>query len=295
MCCLCHCLLVGCVGVAADQNNRRKKTKPRPPVKERPLPPEMQESPRRDALPQVISTTLMAEATAGSQQLQVGSQAGFEIGKEVVIDQGHMTEEVSVIAGFGSLILATPLKFPHGPGATVTQLHSQALPVQAMSQGQLAAVEAGAEQALSNLETQALLAGAPPPVGDVPPPAPAKSIVPGVSFEEEHGFGVPELFGALPPLQPLLPQFNRGASTVPTTSTPITTYSSASSIRMPGGSYTAPATYSAGSTYAAPATYAAARPATYTAGPAYSAYGGGSRITTSTPYSAGGLSAGGIV
>merc|ERR1711871_1556599 len=149
---------------------------------------------------------------------------GFEIGREVVIDQGHPTEEVNIIAGFGSLLLATPLKYPHGPGASVIQLHTPPVPIQAMTQQELIAVEKKEEKILDNIEQQALMSGAPPPVGDlaIPPPG-MGGMKPLVSFEEEQGFG------AMPLLQP--PSLMKGMRyPLPTTTTPITTYSSATSL-----------------------------------------------------------------
>lgn len=67
-------------------------------------------------------TSLNFDAPAGTNILDVGSTAGFIVGREVVIAQGKLNEEYSVVQGFGSLVLGLPLKYMHFKGETVIQL-----------------------------------------------------------------------------------------------------------------------------------------------------------------------------
>lgn len=67
----------------------------------------------------VITTMLTAATNVGDTQLQVESEAGFQAGMEITIDPGTPNEEASVISGFGSILLQSPLLFPHIAGSTV--------------------------------------------------------------------------------------------------------------------------------------------------------------------------------
>jgi hypothetical protein len=64
-------------------------------------------------------TVLTAPANAGDMVLQVASQAGFEPGQSVTIGNPG-GQEVNTIAGFGSLVMKTPLTRPHPLGAAVS-------------------------------------------------------------------------------------------------------------------------------------------------------------------------------
>jgi hypothetical protein len=57
---------------------------------------------------------------SGAKLLPVVSSAGFSIGDKIVIDAGTPIEEYNTIIGFGSLVLATPLKYDHAPGTIVS-------------------------------------------------------------------------------------------------------------------------------------------------------------------------------
>jgi len=65
------------------------------------------------------TTTMQAEAKAGSNALPVTTQNGFSIGQQIIIDQGTALEETNEIAGFGSIILKHPLKFTHSTGTKI--------------------------------------------------------------------------------------------------------------------------------------------------------------------------------
>lgn len=64
------------------------------------------------------STSLTAAVQPGATVLEVGNTAGFAQGDRIVIGLGSQQEE-NVIAGFGSIILQTPLKFAHPAGTSV--------------------------------------------------------------------------------------------------------------------------------------------------------------------------------
>lgn len=72
----------------------------------------------------VVTTTLTANAPAGSQVLEVASTNGFSVGDNIVINPGGATEETNTITGFGSILLQTPLQFDHNSGEVVELLNS---------------------------------------------------------------------------------------------------------------------------------------------------------------------------
>lgn len=70
----------------------------------------------------LVTTTLTAQALAGSQTLEVESINGFNIGDNIKINPGGPNEETNTITGFGSLLLQTPLQFDHSVGEIVLNL-----------------------------------------------------------------------------------------------------------------------------------------------------------------------------
>jgi photosystem II stability/assembly factor-like uncharacterized protein len=78
----------------------------------------------RRALSQMIlvTTTLTAQALAGSQALEVASINGFNIGDNIKINPGGPNEETNTITGFGSMLLQNPLQFDHSIGEIVLNL-----------------------------------------------------------------------------------------------------------------------------------------------------------------------------
>jgi len=72
----------------------------------------------------VTTNSLKVRCSAGTEVLPVVSNSDFEIGEAVVIDAGTPIEEVNRIVGFGSLLLESPLKFDHGPGALINAARS---------------------------------------------------------------------------------------------------------------------------------------------------------------------------
>jgi carboxyl-terminal processing protease len=74
-------------------------------------------------IPNFSVWTLLSEAVpAGSNFLPVMSSMGFILGRQVKIDPGTPSEELSSIKAFGSLLLAVPLKFAHAAGANITMV-----------------------------------------------------------------------------------------------------------------------------------------------------------------------------
>merc|ERR1719487_1150409 len=65
------------------------------------------------------TTTLLVAHAAGSMVLMVQSQMGFMLGRQIIVDEGTMQQEVLGIANFGSIILTAPLRFAHKAGASV--------------------------------------------------------------------------------------------------------------------------------------------------------------------------------
>jgi uncharacterized repeat protein (TIGR01451 family) len=69
--------------------------------------------------PSTVETTLTQAASAGDTEIQVASQDGLAIGDQIRIDAGTAEEEDNQIAGFGSVLLQSPLQYSHAIGASV--------------------------------------------------------------------------------------------------------------------------------------------------------------------------------
>lgn len=84
-------------------------------------------------------TSLAEPAAAGSQSLVINdlaalglapeTNAWFQVGQRVVINPGGTNEETAVVVGFGSLLLAEPLRFDHQAGELVTALDASVGPL----------------------------------------------------------------------------------------------------------------------------------------------------------------------
>lgn len=79
--------------------------------------------------PTVTSTPFVEQRTAmtlpaepGSTRVEVATNSGFELGDPIRFAPGLPNEEDNIIVGFGSFILATPLKFAHSPGEPIQRL-----------------------------------------------------------------------------------------------------------------------------------------------------------------------------
>merc|ERR1712196_704635 len=68
------------------------------------------------------ATEVSNKTLAGTKKLHVLDTLGFVIGGKIVINPEGDTEEVNVIAGFGSMILESPLKHDHFKGEIVLQI-----------------------------------------------------------------------------------------------------------------------------------------------------------------------------
>ena len=64
-------------------------------------------------------TILESEVKDGSNVLDVDNEDEFEIGDEIIINEGSELEEEAVVAGFGSLILSSPLANSHPKGTAI--------------------------------------------------------------------------------------------------------------------------------------------------------------------------------
>merc|ERR1711972_433967 len=68
------------------------------------------------------ATTLKTAAKAGDSSLDIADNTGFKVGDLIGIDMGTSAEERNEIAGFGSILCASPLKFDHAAGAPVVKV-----------------------------------------------------------------------------------------------------------------------------------------------------------------------------
>ena len=70
-----------------------------------------------------VKTSMTVPAKVGATKLQVGSSAGFLEGGTIKLHGVAGSEsELCVIAGFGSILLASPLRFTHPIGTVIEQL-----------------------------------------------------------------------------------------------------------------------------------------------------------------------------
>ncbi|MBK6662181.1 MAG: FHA domain-containing protein [Thermoflexaceae bacterium] len=67
-------------------------------------------------------TNMTVSAPAGATRLEIANTLGFALGDTIRISPGAANEEDNVITGFGSFLLATPLKFPHGAGEPIVRI-----------------------------------------------------------------------------------------------------------------------------------------------------------------------------
>lgn len=80
-------------------------------------------------IPTVTQTPFVEQRTAmtlpaepGQTRVEVATNSGFELGDPIRFAPGLPNEEDNIIVGFGSFILATPLKFSHSPGEPIQRL-----------------------------------------------------------------------------------------------------------------------------------------------------------------------------
>lgn len=73
-------------------------------------------------------TTLSVSVPAGATKLEVASNLGFALGDVIRISPGAANQEDNVITGFGSFLLAEPLRFAHGAGEPIIRLGAPANP-----------------------------------------------------------------------------------------------------------------------------------------------------------------------
>lgn len=68
------------------------------------------------------TTNITLGAEPGQLRVETSDNSGFELGDPIRFAPGLPNEEDNIIVGFGSFLLATPLKFAHGPGETIQRL-----------------------------------------------------------------------------------------------------------------------------------------------------------------------------
>ncbi len=67
-------------------------------------------------------TNITLSAEPGQTRVETADNTGFELGDPIRFAPGLPNEEDNLIVGFGSFLLATPLKFAHGPGEPILRL-----------------------------------------------------------------------------------------------------------------------------------------------------------------------------
>jgi hypothetical protein len=79
--------------------------------------------PTATATPFVEQRTAMTlPSEPGQTRVEVATNSGFELGDPIRFAPGQPNEEDNLIVGFGSFILASPLKFAHSPGEPIQRL-----------------------------------------------------------------------------------------------------------------------------------------------------------------------------
>jgi len=106
----------------APQPETTEAPTPKPELEPAPEPmPESQPEPKPEPTPMLKApNSIDIMVPSGTKVLPVRNNAGFSIGQKIVIDAGTPIEEHNTIVGFGSLILADPLKYDHAAGAVVS-------------------------------------------------------------------------------------------------------------------------------------------------------------------------------
>jgi hypothetical protein len=69
--------------------------------------------------PPDATTSLTNDVKVGATILPIKNSSAFQVGRQVLIDVGTAQQEANTIIKFGSIVLKTPLKYPHGPGAII--------------------------------------------------------------------------------------------------------------------------------------------------------------------------------
>ncbi len=67
-------------------------------------------------------TNITLGTEPGQLRVETADRSGFELGDPIRFAPGLPNEEDNIIVGFGSFLLATRLKFAHGPGETIQRL-----------------------------------------------------------------------------------------------------------------------------------------------------------------------------
>jgi len=70
----------------------------------------------------IVTTSLITNAVAGSQIIEVADASGFSVGDTIIINPGGLTEEKNKIISFGSIHLENPLQYNHNIGEQVIKL-----------------------------------------------------------------------------------------------------------------------------------------------------------------------------
>jgi hypothetical protein len=100
----------------------------------------------------VVSTSLQEDTPAGTTRLNIEDHSGFEIGMIIEIGEGE-NKETHVLLGFGSLILATPIKFSHLAGVRIVgRVNDQEKA--ALEAAEKAAAEKEAQQSATKLQSR---------------------------------------------------------------------------------------------------------------------------------------------
>jgi probable HAF family extracellular repeat protein len=71
----------------------------------------------------LVISILTADATTGTQVIEVSTTTGFSIGDNIKINPGGENEEDNIITGFGSMLLQNPLQYDHFIGEVVLNLN----------------------------------------------------------------------------------------------------------------------------------------------------------------------------
>jgi len=66
-------------------------------------------------------TSLTEKVSAGASMLPVNSDAGFKVGRKIIIDEGGEKEESNMIVKFGSMVLQKKLMYDHAAGVSIIE------------------------------------------------------------------------------------------------------------------------------------------------------------------------------
>jgi Tol biopolymer transport system component/pimeloyl-ACP methyl ester carboxylesterase len=101
--------------------------------------------------PKLPDGTLSEPSLAGGTEIQLANTSTFAVGDRILINPGMPNEEEDLVAGFGSILLASPLQFDHQAGEPVVKLSAPPSMMAGWNQACYLGAEQPIDQALAGI------------------------------------------------------------------------------------------------------------------------------------------------